>query len=239
MRQLIFSVGILTGAMFFPLLVSIDHTNLPTPLQSIFSCTAGAQSQSGSCDSSSAAPETILISYPDNPTTDVDAVFEFECNQSNCRFDCRFNSGIWYSCTSPTGFYQLDLGCYTFDVQASSATGQKDPSPETYSWEIKACLPAPADPTRIHAAGPETKLEAMPPDPSDSPSATFTFSCDQGNCTYECQLDFGAWRPCSSPTSYPELPEAGHAFAVRARDVAGILDPTPAIHVWTINLSGR
>ena len=70
-------------------------------------------------------------------------------------------------------------------------------------------------------------------------SATFEFiGFDNATAvTFECRLDStdaGAWAPCTSPATYHGLSLTEHAFEVRAVDVSGNIDPTPASATWTI-----
>ena len=46
-----------------------------------------------------------------------------------------------------------------------------------------------------------------------------------------------AFEPCTSPKTVM-WPEGAHTFAVRARDAAGNLDPTPAEQTFTIDRTG-
>ena len=68
-------------------------------------------------------------------------------------------------------------------------------------------------------------------------NATFGFSSNEPNSTFECKLDDGSFQACSSPKSYYTLREGQHTFAVRAIDGAGNSDPTPAEYAWEIDLT--
>jgi hypothetical protein len=52
--------------------------------------------------------------------------------------------------------------------------------------------------------------------------------------TFECSLDGAGFTACSSPASYGGLAVAAHHFEVRARDLAGNRDATPASWDWTV-----
>ena len=52
--------------------------------------------------------------------------------------------------------------------------------------------------------------------------------------TYECSLDGASFTVCTSPVTYPGAALGGHTFAVRAVDLQGNTDLTPATHAWTI-----
>jgi hypothetical protein len=81
---------------------------------------------------------------------------------------------------------------------------------------------------------PDTTITSYPPNPSNSTSATFEFTCNEGNCTFECQLDSGSWEICISPKTYTNLAAGLHKFSVRAKDSAGNVDSTPANYFWEI-----
>jgi hypothetical protein len=62
--------------------------------------------------------------------------------------------------------------------------------------------------------------------------ATFSFASDAADATFECRLDAGAWQVCTSPKAYAGVTLGSHTFAVRALDVIGRVDPTPAQRTW-------
>lgn len=81
---------------------------------------------------------------------------------------------------------------------------------------------------------PETTIVSAPLANSAIGDAIFTFEANE-EATFECRLDGGAFMPCASPKSYIGLAEGEHVFEVRATDLAGNVDPTPAIWVWNIS----
>ncbi len=83
------------------------------------------------------------------------------------------------------------------------------------------------------APAPDTTITSAPPASSGSNDATFEFTATEG-AFFECQLDGGGFQFCSSPHTYPGLPDGTHTFEVRATNFAGNVDPTPATHTWTI-----
>jgi hypothetical protein len=82
---------------------------------------------------------------------------------------------------------------------------------------------------------PDTSISAAPPASTSSTSASFSFASTEANSTFDCKLDAGAWAACASPKAYSGLAAGSHTFSVRARDVAGNVDATPAVHTWTIS----
>jgi hypothetical protein len=78
---------------------------------------------------------------------------------------------------------------------------------------------------------PETTITDGP-DPFDASStATFEFSADEP-ATFTCSVDGSAPTTCTSPFS-ANVADGPHTFQVRATDLSGNEDPTPAEEVWT------
>ena len=82
---------------------------------------------------------------------------------------------------------------------------------------------------------PETTILTNPAALTNSTSATFTFTSTEAG-TFECKLDNGAFTTCSSPQIYNGLSEGNHSFQVRAKDLAGNTDQTPASFSWMIDI---
>jgi MYXO-CTERM domain-containing protein len=86
-------------------------------------------------------------------------------------------------------------------------------------------------------AAPDTSITSGPPALTSQTSAAFTFSATL-EATFECSLDGAAFTACPSPPTFSNLTEGQHTLRVRARDLDGDVDPTPASHTWTIDLTG-
>ena len=80
----------------------------------------------------------------------------------------------------------------------------------------------------IDRAAPQTTINSNPTNPTGSNAASFGFTSDEVGSTFECRIDAGAWGACTSPKSYASLADGSHTFDVRATDVAGNTDGTPA-----------
>ena len=89
------------------------------------------------------------------------------------------------------------------------------------------------DPDPPDTDPPETTITAGPAT-GTSTSASFSFTSDEAG-TFECSLDGATFVSCSSPTSYAGPLSVGpHSFRVRAFDVAGNVDATPAEYFWSV-----
>jgi predicted outer membrane repeat protein len=86
---------------------------------------------------------------------------------------------------------------------------------------------------------PETAIDHGPPSPTDSTEATFRFSSDRQDATFECSLDGAAFRACTSPYAVGGLSEADHALEVRATQRIRAVDPTPARYDWRVAIPPR
>lgn len=188
------------------------------------------------------APETMIMDGPAGNTSKTWASFKFAGidNISLVTFECRLDSFLeedFIACSSPTVYSGLGLGEHTFEVRAIDRSGNKDDSPAVYFWTIDALEPG---------VPPETMIDSHPPIVSAAQVATFTFSSNEPDVTFECALDpvlpLGDedFAPCGSPIAFDEtdLLVGKHAFYVRAVDVESLPDPTPALWKWVITAAG-
>jgi LysM repeat protein len=170
-------------------------------------------------------PETTISSGPNNPTTSTQATFVFAASEVGATFQCALDGGGFVSCTSPKSYTGLSVGSHTFQVRATDAAGNTDPSPASYSWTIEE----PPD-----TMPPETTISSGPNNPTTSTKATFVFAASEAGATFQCALDGGGFVSCTSPKSYADVSVGSHTFQVRATDAAGNTDPSPASYGWTV-----
>ena len=80
---------------------------------------------------------------------------------------------------------------------------------------------------------PETTIDKHPKKKTTKRRAKFEFTAaPAGGATFECSLDKGGFKPCTSPLRKKVKP-GRHRFAVRAI-AAGVIDPTPATFAWKV-----
>ena len=82
---------------------------------------------------------------------------------------------------------------------------------------------------------PDTTLGSNPGNPSRDADPEFTFSSNDGGSIFECRVDGGAWAPCASPHTTAPLADGTRTFEVRAIDLAGNVDPSPAAWTWLLD----
>jgi hypothetical protein len=82
---------------------------------------------------------------------------------------------------------------------------------------------------------PPPTIDSAPPNPSNSGSATFTFSDTDLTATFECQIDGGGFSFCIIQASYSGLSEGSHTFEVRAVNVLTSHPSDVASYTWTVD----
>ncbi|MBI5544045.1 MAG: hypothetical protein HY901_09170 [Deltaproteobacteria bacterium] len=115
---------------------------------------------------------------------------------------------------------------------ASSAADASTPVADAASPAADASTPG-----LDAGTSPDTVLENHPLALTGERSATFAFSSPTPGASFECKLDQASFAACTSPTTYPNLAEGAHAFAVRAVDEQQQVDPSPATFAWSIDLT--
>ena len=98
----------------------------------------------------------------------------------------------------------------------------------------------------IDRTAPDTSILSGPP-PSSNTSPTFTFDgtdpdpengFGSGVDRFECSINGGPWEDCDSGSPFGvTAPEGRNTFEVRAIDLAGNVDPTPASSTFIVDLT--
>jgi subtilisin-like proprotein convertase family protein len=169
-------------------------------------------------------PETTIDSGPPASTLQTSATFAFSASESGVTFQCSLDAAAFLACVSPVTYTNLSIGAHAFAVRAIAASGSIDPTPASRTWIV-----VPPDTTP-----PQTTIDSGPPASTTSTTATFTFSASEAGSTFQCSLDSAPFGACVSPAVYTSLTVAAHTFAVRATDLSGNTDATPASYAWTI-----
>jgi hypothetical protein len=85
-----------------------------------------------------AAPDTSITNGPPVSTADTSAAFSFTSSENGSTFECRLDGGTWTACSTPNAYNGLTVGAHTFDVRATDAAGNVDPTPATLAWNVTA-----------------------------------------------------------------------------------------------------
>jgi large repetitive protein len=84
------------------------------------------------------APDTTITSGPSGTLKSREAEFTFSSNETGSTFECKLDGGAFAPCTSPAGLSNLSDGTHTFDVKATDAAGNTDPTPASRRWKVRA-----------------------------------------------------------------------------------------------------
>jgi Tol biopolymer transport system component len=87
----------------------------------------------------------------------------------------------------------------------------------------------------LDTVAPQTRFtKKKPRRKSRKRKAKFRFRSSESGSSFECRLDKRKWRACKSPRKLKRLKRRRHRFRVRATDIAGNTDKTPAKHKFKI-----
>jgi len=123
---------------------------------------------------------------------------------------------------------------FVVDV-AADATLTNQARIDFRAWQTKRTIQSNTTSTVRDATAPETTIVAGPPATTSIADATFDFSSNEAGVTFECNLDDAGWTACSDPVTFQNVGGGQHTLRVRARDVAGNTDATPASYTWTVD----
>ena len=86
-------------------------------------------------------PNTTIDTSPTNPSSSADATFTFSADEPST-FECRLDGGVWATCTSPKNYIGLADDSHTFEVKATDAANNTDPTPASWTWLIDTVVPS-------------------------------------------------------------------------------------------------
>ena len=165
-------------------------------------------------------PAASIAGGPPTPTNSTSASFVFSDSEAGLAFGCRLDGAAFSACASPVAYSGLADGAHTFSVRATDAAGNASPV-AAYTWTVDTVAP-------------NTTITRTPDAVTSSGSATFEFTSDEPLTSFSCSLDGSAFASCSSPQTYAGLAAGAHTFQVRATDLVGNTDPTPASYAWQV-----
>jgi DNA-directed RNA polymerase specialized sigma24 family protein len=169
------------------------------------------------------APRTKIVSGPSGTVRRARATFVLDANEDEVTYECSVDGRAFEACSSTVTLTDLKAGEHTFAARATDEAGNVDRTPARRRWTV------------VDASTPDTTITEHPGANSNDASPTFRFRSSESGSRFECRLDHGSWRACSSPKTYTGLVNGQHVFRVRARDEAGNVDRTPASWTWTIH----
>jgi large repetitive protein len=116
----------------------------------------------------------------------------------------------------------LSDGTHSITAKATDKAGNASPASDALS-------------ITIDTQEPETNMISGPEGLIGSGAAEFAFSSTEQDTSFQCKLDALAEETCESPKAYSGLGDGQHAFSVRATDLAGNADQSPAQRSFTVD----
>src|SRR5204862_534026 len=133
------------------------------------------------------APDTTITAAPPAVSNSSSASFSFTATEAGSSFACQLDGGAFAPCVSPQSYSGLANGSHSFQVRATDAAGNTDPTPASYAWTV--------DTTTPDTTPPHTTIPAAPPARSSSSTASFSFTATEAGSSFACRLDGGAFAP--------------------------------------------
>jgi hypothetical protein len=161
------------------------------------------------------APQTTIASGPGTRTRDTSPTFAFASDQGAV-FECQVDAGPYVLCASPFTTATLSDGVHVFRVRATDQADNTDTTPA-----IRAVT--------VDTKAPGTRFTLKPGKTISVRKVRFKFASTEAGSHFACRLDRGAWKACRSPRAFT-VAKGTHVFSVRAADLAGNVDKTPAVY---------
>jgi myo-inositol-hexaphosphate 3-phosphohydrolase len=179
-------------------------------------------------------PDTTITSGPPASTTSASASFAFSASEAGSSFTCRLDTGTAVACTSPASYSNLAAGDHHFEVTATDAAGNPDPSPATWDWTI-VLGPPPPPPDMITTVagtggvsgfsgdgGPATSARMRGPRTMEADSAGNLYITDTENHRVRKVSPSGIITTLAGTGTAGYSGDGGPATAARLRDPHGV-----------------
>lgn len=101
-------------------------------------------------------PETSIGTKPPDPSSSSTATFTYSSTEPGSAFECELDGSAFAAC-DPAGIAYTGLGegRHTFQVRATDASGNTDPTPAGYTFDVVlAAVSSPGQPDMTGPAGP-------------------------------------------------------------------------------------
>jgi hypothetical protein len=147
--------------------------------------------------------------------------------------------GLIIRFSNPSAAYSADDTCDPVLVGTSGSdpsgffVGRTDPPDEdgVAPWDV----PQSGDTGgfRIQKA-PQTRIKGGPKGETNSTGATFRLKSSDRGSKFKCKLDGKGLRRCKKKLKLENLEPGKHVLKVKAKDIDGLRDPTPAKRKWEV-----
>ncbi|WP_228282514.1 hypothetical protein [Rubrobacter tropicus] len=176
--------------------------------------------------SDDAAPQTTITRKTAAATTDTYADFRSASSETRSTFECRLDSAATFTrCYGGREYYsRLAEGTHTFEVRATDAAGNTDPTPAKWTWKVDRTKPTGRvviNGGKASTASQRVFLKLTASDPSPA-SGAYQVRVKNENSYY-----YGAWQSLTPSKAWTLSPRAGtKTVSVQFRDRAGNVSTT-------------
>jgi hypothetical protein len=148
-------------------------------------------------------------------TTDTTPTWQFGTDLPSALTECSLDGGGWTACGASYTAPALGDGTHTFAVRALAGPGA---TPHVAAASVVVDTTA------------DTAITKHPRRKTRKAKAAFAFTSEPG-ATFSCKVDKKSWKACG-PTFTVKVRKGKHVLQVRATDVLGNADATPARFRW-------
>ncbi|MEJ7842420.1 MAG: Ig-like domain-containing protein [Rubrobacter sp.] len=177
------------------------------------------------------APDAPVIEQPAEDTHDDDGAFALsgtaEPDSRVTIFDGADGPEVGAALANSDGAWSLDLADVPEGRHAFAATATDAARNESGRSAERGVT--------VDLTNPDTVIEGSPAGVTNETAANFRFRSNEPGATFECSMDGGPFKPCSSPLEYAGLSNGDFVFEVRAVDRAGNTDPSAARRSFTVD----
>jgi hypothetical protein len=191
------------------------------------------------------------IIFPGSNTSSNSVTLSFSGNDTGGKdnegvgikqFECSLDGSSYSICASPVQLTSVNLpeGTHTFQITSEDNIGNKNTSPESFSWTIDTEPPT----TTIESSVDGIKNNITNGGRTASNSMVLVFSAtdsggNEGNGVgvkhFECNIDNSEFITCTSPVQFTNLADGSHTVDVMSEDEVGNLSPNPASFSWAVD----
>jgi hypothetical protein len=182
-------------------------------------------------------PSVSVDSGPNGVTSDQTPTFTFSATDAAgpiAFFRCSIDTGTasFGTCSGPgnsdTPASPLADGSRAFRVRATDGAGNSAIATRLFTVQTAVNPPPPV-------TAPDTTITKGPKKKTRKRKPKFKFISNQAGSSFQCQLDRGAFTPCTSPfVPSVKLGLGKHKVKVQAIGPTGIADPSPAVKKFKV-----
>lgn len=165
-------------------------------------------------------PETVALDLVTDPASNAALVYGGESHAAP--YSSRTAIGFHTTVVAPE---TITAGGKTLVFSSWSDGGARSHDIDVPAQDLRLVARYSEDPVP-----PETTITSGPGTTTSERVQQFYFQASEPVSRFDCQVDSGAWFDCDSPyTTAPLQRNQQHVFRVKAYDLVGNVDPTPAV----------